>query len=127
MSAILSSGHGYGTGRGLQWVGAKGVGLGGPNTLWGLNVTDAGNIHDWCYWVGIDRAEADLMFLDNMLDIIGRKTTRFPVLGKILRFLRRHRAITYYNMAAEGGGPAWMVAQKERRAKERREGNADRD
>lgn len=86
-----------------------------------------GNIHDWCYWVGIDRAEADLMFLDNMLDIIGRKTTRFPVLGKILRFLRRHRAITYYNAVTENGEPAWRVAQKERRAKERREGNADRD
>ncbi len=82
-------------------------GLGGwivPNTLYGLSIKEACNIHDYMYWVGKterDREEADRAFLNNMVRIISDQS------GVILRPFRRYRAMTYYGFVQDIGGPAF--------------------
>lgn len=70
-----------------------------PETMWGLNVTRACNIHDHMYKFGQteeDRAEADRVFLNNLLRIINAK-------GGWLAWPRRYRAMTYYNFVNKYG------------------------
>lgn len=70
-----------------------------PETMWGLNVTRACNIHDHMYAFGkseADRQEADRVFLNNLLRIINAK-------GGWLTWLRRYRATTYYNFVNKYG------------------------
>ena len=66
-----------------------------PETLWGLSVTPACEIHDFMYSFGEKTAEykdiADKVFLSNMLTIIDKKT-RY----KALKYLRKKRAFKYY-------------------------------
>lgn len=74
-----------------------------PDTIYGLSINDACNIHDWMYHVGRtieDKQEADRVFLNNMLRIIEHK-------GGWLKILRRMRAIKYYGAVADMGGPAF--------------------
>jgi len=81
-------------------------GLGGwlvPDTLYGLNITEACNIHDWMYFKGkdiYDKEEADRVFLNNMLRIISRGSSW-------LKWLRRRRAYKYYDAVVMAGGPAF--------------------
>ncbi len=81
-------------------------GLGGwlvPDTLWGLDITEACNIHDWDYWEGRteeDKINADSRFLDNMLKVIQEGTW-------ILRPIRRARAMLYYSAVRDGGDAAF--------------------
>ena len=82
-----------------------------PDTLWGLNITEPCNIHDWCYRFGKteqDRQDADRMFLDNMLSTIDENTT-----WKWLKKLRRRRARTYYHVVSRYGGPYFRKHQVE--------------
>lgn len=70
-----------------------------PETMWGLNVTRACNIHDHMYKFGrseLDRQEADRVFLNNLLRIINAK-------GGWLAWPRRYRAMTYYNFVNKYG------------------------
>lgn len=70
-----------------------------PETMWGLNVTRACNIHDHMYKFGrseLDRQEADRVFLNNLLRIIDAK-------GGWLAWPRRYRAMTYYNFVNKFG------------------------
>lgn len=70
-----------------------------PETMWGLNVTRACNIHDHMYKYGMseeDRAEADRVFLNNLMRIINAR-------GGWLTWLRRYRAVTYYNFVRKYG------------------------
>ena len=82
-------------------------GLGGwlvPETLYGLSITEACQIHDWMYWEGktiFDKQSADRAFLNNMLRIIENES-----IG-ILKQLRRGRAIKYYGAVVDFGGPAF--------------------
>ncbi len=82
-------------------------GLGGwfvPDTLWGLSIKEACNIHDYMYWAGrteANREEADRVFLNNMMRIILAES------GVILRFFRRYRAVSYYGAVQDMGGPAF--------------------
>ena len=65
-----------------------------PETLWGLSVHEACDIHDWMYHLGEtieDKKEADRVFLNNMIRIIDGKTR-----WNLLRKLRLRRARLYY-------------------------------
>jgi len=90
---------------------AGGCGPGGigdwfvPDTLWGLSVKPACQIHDWMYHFGEnleDKKQADRVFLNNMVRIINDQTG-----NRILRSLRLHRAATYYRAVKRFGGPAF--------------------
>jgi hypothetical protein len=86
--------------------GAKG--LGGfivPDTLYGLSIEEACNIHDFMYCRGQtidDKKEADRVFLNNMTRIIDDHTS-----VHWLRALRRKRAKTYYEAVKLFGAPAF--------------------
>jgi len=74
-----------------------------PDTIWGLRITEACFIHDWCYYIGKteeDKEFADLMFLGNMLKLI--QTGK-----RVLRPLRRRRALKYYEAVTILGDKAF--------------------
>ena len=78
-----------------------------PDTIYGLNINDACNIHDWMYSKGKtieDKQEADRVFLNNMLRIIEAK-------GGFLKVFRRMRAIKYYGAVVDMGGPAYWAGK----------------
>lgn len=84
-----------------------------PETIYGLKITSACNIHDWMYGVGetlADKNEADRVFLNNLLRLIdgGLK-------WGWLRALRRRRALKYYNAVKWLGGAAfWADKNKDK-------------
>ena len=76
-----------------------------PDTLWGLRVTRACDIHDWMYRMGEtieDKNEADRTFLNNMLRLVDGRTKY-----GCLRWLRARRAYVYYQAVRAFGGPAF--------------------
>lgn len=77
-----------------------------PETVWGLSITKACEIHDFMYEFGPKTKEykeaADRVFLVNMLTIIDRKTK-----WEAVRFLRRRRAYKYYDAVAMLGDRAF--------------------
>lgn len=76
-----------------------------PDTLWGLDISEACNIHDFMYTVGVDLAakeEADRVFLNNMLRLIDARGSM-----RWLKTLRRMRARKYYEAVVHFGGPAY--------------------
>jgi len=86
-------------------MGPKGYGLLVPDTMYGLDVSEAGNIHDFMYLIGHtieDKEAADRTFLNNMLRIIEAKSKLW-----ILKYIRRRRALTYYIAVKDFGGPAF--------------------
>jgi hypothetical protein len=106
---MLAMGHQIGNGCGTEGLNGKLV----PDTVWGLSITEACNIHDFMYVVGEtiqDKEEADRVFLNNMLRIIeGRTKWRW------LSVLRGRRALTYYQAVHCFGGPAfWNGKNPER-------------
>lgn len=77
-----------------------------PDTIWGLSIVEACNIHDYMYHVGRteqDREEADRAFLNNLIRIIEADSINFAP----LKALRRYRAMSYYNAVRDFGGPAF--------------------
>lgn len=75
-----------------------------PETIWGLSVTPACQIHDQMYEKGEtigDKESADRVFLNNMLRIINGNSNRF------MRWLRTRRALKYYEAVRDFGGPAF--------------------
>lgn len=75
-----------------------------PDTVWGLSVTEACNIHDYMYATAAStlaaKDEADRCFLNNMLRLIASA-------GGWLAPLRRRRARIYYEAVSHFGGPAF--------------------
>lgn len=75
-----------------------------PETIYGLNISEACNIHDWMYAFAEPtvhaKNKADRVFLNNILRIINGKTK-----GRLLLFLRRKRALKYYYAVKYFGGP----------------------
>ena len=72
-----------------------------PDTVYGICITNACMIHDWCYRfveTTQDQATADMMFLHNMLVIIHQKSK-----SKVLLFLRKLRVYKYYLAVSEFG------------------------
>jgi len=65
-----------------------------PDTIWGLRVTAACDIHDFSYWEGgtkDDKYVDDLFLFINILQIINAKTK-----WKIMKVLRFNRALKYF-------------------------------
>ena len=76
-----------------------------PETMYGLDVSPACNIHDWMYVAGetiADKDEADRAFLNNLLRLI--EACGGP---GWLGWLRRRRARIYYEAVRLFGGPAF--------------------
>lgn len=70
-----------------------------PDTIWGLDITECCNIHDWMYHYGMtdaDKFRADVVFLLNMLFKIESGSS-------LLKALRRYRAMSYYTAVADLG------------------------
>ena len=75
-----------------------------PDSIYGLKITAACNIHDWMYHEGRtieDKDEADRTFLNNLLRLFSTTGNRF------LKWLRRRRAYKYYEAVAAFGWPAY--------------------
>ena len=68
-----------------------------PDTIWGLNISEACNIHDWDYHIGVDRELADDEFRENLHRLIDRG-------NPILAYIRRPRVEVYYQMVRRFGG-----------------------
>ena len=89
--------------------GTKGFGWTIPDTMYGLKVSEACDIHDFMYYAGEthqDKKVADRTFLYNLLRIIEAKSK-----SKILKFLRGKRARAYYLAVKNFGGPAFWVGK----------------
>lgn len=75
-----------------------------PDSIYGLKITSACNIHDFMYFEGEtleDKKEADRVFLNNMLRIIEAK-------GGPFKFLRKMRARAYFQAVKFfGSGAFW--------------------
>lgn len=81
-----------------------------PSTLYGLDCRIAFDVHDWDYEFGktaMEKTQADIRMLSNLVRIIADNTTTFPVIGYILRSLRRRRAGTLYTLVCEFGNSAF--------------------
>ena len=84
-----------------------------PDKIWGLDITEACNIHDWTW----DKAFAswdefrrwNLVFLNNLMRIISAKTK-----WKWLRILRRRRALKYYQAVEEFGASIFWDSKNEK-------------
>ena len=73
-----------------------------PDTIWGLDISQACNVHDWMWHTGLDerdRTAADLAFLNNMLRLIDAAEGVW-----FMKWLRRKRALKYYNAVRDFGG-----------------------
>ena len=85
-------------------------GLGGwlvPDTVWGLNITDCCNIHDFMYSQGTtlkDKEYADRIFLNNLVRVIDSGS-------KLLRWLRRRRALKMHWAVDKFGEAAFWDKQ----------------
>lgn len=80
-----------------------------PETIWGLDVSEACNVHDWMYQAGstiADKEEADRVFLNNLLRLIEAAGGCW-----ILKRLRRNRAWIYYLAVHKFGGPAFWAGK----------------
>jgi hypothetical protein len=87
-----------------------------PDSMYGLNVLDACDIHDWMYLFGKtieDKDRADRSFLNNLTRLVVERTAKNWFGQKILKPLRLRRVKTYYEMVSHFGGPAfWKGKQK---------------
>ena len=80
-----------------------------PNTMYGLCIKKACEIHDWMYKVGTtlaDKLFADAIFRLNLSIIIDAGSNFFTAL------LRHGRASTYYTAVIEWGESAFWVDKK---------------
>jgi hypothetical protein len=81
-----------------------------PDTMWGLNVKAACQIHDHMYATGqtqFDKWVADVTFLTNLNDIIEAKS--WPVVKEF----RRYRAMSYFSAVRDGGNSSfWKGKEK---------------
>ena len=76
-----------------------------PDTIYGLDVSAACDIHDFMYTVGTDlqdKEEADRVLLNNILRLIEAGSGCW-----LMRRLRRNRARIYYEAVEHFGGPAF--------------------
>lgn len=96
-------------------------GINVPDTIFGLRITGACNVHDWDYQTGRslrDKAAADERFRRNLQTIIDHahrtapRWQRATCLRGLLRWLRGWRAQTYY-MAVHYHGKAAFWAGKD--------------
>lgn len=88
-----------------------------PDTLYGLNITEACNIHDYMYLVGEGdqgKIDADEVFMNNMVRLI-----EYGTKYKLMKWLRYKRAFKYFTAVSIFGGPTyWKNKNKETEYKE---------
>lgn len=80
-----------------------------PNTMWGLDISHACNVHDWMYDEGTTLADfyfANAVFIMNLALIITGAS-------KWLAFFRLARATKYFIAVQELGSYAYWVDKKE--------------
>lgn len=86
-----------------------------PETMYGVDIKDACDIHDVCYHVGVtleDKDQADREFLNNLIRLIDyAPSAGWKLLGPILSSLRHRRAIKYYEAVQFLGGPAYWAGK----------------
>lgn len=82
-------------------AGPKGWGWLVPDTIYGLSITEAANIHDYCYYTKVDKKDADNLFFENMHALIDRGNF-------FLKPLRQWRAFIYYLVVKHGGRRAYQ-------------------
>ncbi len=78
-----------------------------PDTMYGLDISEACVIHDWMYYEGEtheDKERADRVFMNNLNRIIGERGKNSFI---FTNFLRRRRATTYYRAVKYFGGSAF--------------------
>ena len=83
-----------------------------PDSIYGLSITPACYIHDWDYNVGStlrDKEIADRRLLNNMLTLIDMQTGWHQ---RVLKPLRRWRAMTYYTAVRDMGHSAFWAGKK---------------
>jgi len=78
-----------------------------PDTMWGLDISEACRIHDWYYRFFSDRSKcgkelADTLMKENLLAIIHSKSK-----SRTFRTLRGVRANTYHFMVSKCGQSSW--------------------
>jgi len=108
--------------KGLKKEVCNGCGPGGwkfdliPDTIYGLSITEACNVHDWMYYEGKtkdDKRRADRIFLENVLWIIDNYYSKSKAWYKgLMRWLRRRRAYKYYEAVADFGNSAYEKGKK---------------
>jgi hypothetical protein len=86
-----------------------------PDTIWGLRISKACDIHDWMYAEGTSEADkqyADMLFLNNMIAII-RVSSEISTAGWALKLVRERRAFTYYQAVSNShsGSEAFNAAR----------------
>jgi hypothetical protein len=80
------------------------------DTIWGLDISEACNIHDWMYTMGrtaFDKRHADAVFYENLLLLINAEPSNWFMKG-----LRLRRAKNYYEAVACFGHPAFWKGKK---------------
>lgn len=81
-----------------------------PDTMYGLSVKPACEIHDWEYHFGKtneDKDRADRRFLNNLLRLIEWRSANV-----VMRALRNRRALKYYEAVRQFGGPAFWLGKE---------------
>jgi len=89
-------------------AGAK-DGIGFPNTFYGLDMTEVFHNHDWDYHHGKtkeDKDNADRYMFFNLLIVIEAQTS---IAGRLLKPLRRRRALKYYEAVCTFGADAFWA------------------
>jgi len=79
-----------------------------PDTIWGLDISKACDIHDVAYHIGrtiSDKNSGDFDFHYNLKELIRRNSNWFT------RKLRNARAYWYYKVVAEFGESAFLVGK----------------
>ncbi len=83
-----------------------------PNYFYGLDISEACQIHDWDYYEGTDwtdKLEADTRFLYNLMVIINRNDIHTDTLTTQKRL---DRAILYYKFVSKYGESAFIADRK---------------
>ncbi len=81
-----------------------------PDTIYGLNISPACDIHDYGYYRGgtiNDKYIDDLFLLINTMEIIKEKTN-----WKLLKILRLNRALKYFYMVDFYGSDAYTFIKE---------------
>jgi hypothetical protein len=62
-----------------------------PDSLFGLSINEACNIHDHMYEQGIDKTDTDNTFLKNMITLVNQDSS-----SNIFKYLRKAKAHLYF-------------------------------
>jgi hypothetical protein len=78
-----------------------------PDTMWGLDISEACRIHDWYYRFYTDRSVAGKLLADDLMKYNCSQIIRAGSTCWLTLKLRELRARTYYFMVTRFGQGAW--------------------